>query len=368
METRAAPVLLAYRPWRGTLRGPWRGTLAIARTSLLLLLRRKLFWALYAVSAMVFLLFFYGQYLQSWLQTQIPDEPIPIMSVNDPARARPQTPARPEPGPRGAVAGAAREDGAHRGTVPPEAADQRARDESMRLGSGLLTANVRPKELIRTLKSTLHLDGSGYTFRNFINFESQIVMIVLALAGAILVGNDFRFGSIPFYLAKPLHRWHYLGGKFLAVGVFINLMTTVPALALFVEYGMIDSWDYYTSSARLLLGILGYGAVLTVTLGLLLLATATWLRRTMPLIMVWTAIFVFTRMLSDLLSRFDVRWRLLDLWNDLYLVGNWCLGMDPSTFRTLRQPAYGEAALVLAAVSLACVLYLNRRIQAVEIA
>ena len=51
-------------------------------------------------------------------------------------------------------------------------------------------------------------------------------MIVLALAGAVLVGNDFRFGSLPFYLSKPLGRWHYVLGKCLAVAVFVNLMTT----------------------------------------------------------------------------------------------------------------------------------------------
>src|SRR5262245_14212 len=316
METRAAPVLLTYRPWRGTLLGPAHGTLAIARVSLWLLLRRKLFWGLYGVSAMIFLLFFYGQYLSSWLQLQIQDQPI-------------------------------------------------------RLGSGVVGATVKPKELVEVMKSTLHLDGTGYTFRNFFNYESQIVMIVLALAGAILVGNDFRFGSIPFFLSKPLHRWHYLGGKFLAVAVFINMMTTVPAIALFAEYGMIDTWDYYWDHSHLLLGIIAHGAILTMTLGLLLLATACWLRRTVPMIMVWTAIFVFARLLADLLvftMQLDPRWKLIDLWNDLYLVGNWCLGMSPSTIRPIAQPAYWEAGLVLAAVCITCVLYLNRRIQAVEIA
>ncbi|MCX7700931.1 MAG: hypothetical protein N2039_08645 [Gemmataceae bacterium] len=311
-----SPVLLSYRPWRGTLRGPTYGMWAIARSSLLLLLRRKLFWALYGVSAMVFLLYFYGQYLQSWLQTQIPDEPI-------------------------------------------------------RLGSGMVGATVKPKELIDVFRKVLHLDGSGYTFRNFINFESQIVMIVLALAGAVLIGNDFRFGSLPFYLSKPLHRWHYLGGKFLAVGIIINLMTTLPAFVLFVEYGFIDTWDYYWDSIHLLAGILMFGATITIVLGLLLLATATWLRRTMPMIMVWTTLFVFARGISDLLVisfRMDPRWRLIDIWNNLYLVGNWCLRMDPSTIQTPFQPRYVEAAIVLALVCVACVLYLNRRIQAVEVA
>jgi ABC-type transport system involved in multi-copper enzyme maturation permease subunit len=265
---------------------------------------------------MVFLLFFYGQYLQSWLQTQIPDEPI-------------------------------------------------------RLGSGMIGATVKPKELIDIFRKVLHLDGSGYTFRNFFNYQSQITMIILALTGSILIGNDFRFGSLPFYLSKPLHRWHYLGGKFLAVGIIINLITTLPAIVLYAEYGLIDTWEYYWDTAHLLLGILMFGTILTIVLGLLLLATATWLRRTMPMIMIWTSLFVFARGLSDLLVisfRLDSRWRLIDMWNNLYLVGNWCLRMDPSTIQTPFQPKYIEAALVLAIVCVACILYLNRRIQAVEVA
>jgi ABC-type transport system involved in multi-copper enzyme maturation permease subunit len=316
MESRAAPILLRYRPWRGTLRGPWHGTLAIARTSLFLLLRRKLFWGLYGVSAMIFMLFFYGQYLLSWLETQIKDEPI-------------------------------------------------------RLGTGLVGVTLKPVDVLPVLEKVLHLDGSGYTFRNFFNYEGQIIMIVLALAGSILVGNDFRFSSLPFYLSKPLHRWHYLGGKFLAVGFFINLMTTIPAIVLFFECGMVKTWSYYSDNIRILVGIIGYGALLTTCLGLLLLATASWLRRTMPMIMVWTALFIFARLLADLLlhvMRLDYRWRLIDIWNDLYLVGNWCLGMALTTVRPQPQPAVWEAASVLAVICFLCVVYLNRRIQAVEVA
>src|SRR3954465_14153318 len=99
-------------------------------------------------------------------------------------------------------------------------------------------------------------------------------MFVRALAGSILVGNDLRFDSLGFYLSKPLSRWHYLLGKGMAVAVFINLLTTLPALALFVQYGLVESWDYFFDSGHLALGILGYGAVLTVSLTLLLLATA----------------------------------------------------------------------------------------------
>jgi len=309
----AVPTLLAYRPWRGQFHGPTAGMWAIARTALHLLLRRRLFWGLYALCVMIFLFFFYGQYLQSWIGTQLGDKPLPV--------------------------------------------------------GGIILPFTGP-ELRDALRNALQLDGSGYTYGNFIWFEGYIVTIVLALAGSILVGNDFHFRSLPFYLSKPLHRWHYLGGKFLAVAVFTNLITTVPAIVLYIQYGLIDSWSYYYTGAKLLLGIVGYGALLTTCLGLLLLASACWLRRTVPVVMVWTALFVFGRLMSALLVdglQLNARWRLVDLWNNMYLVGNWCLRIPSTSIRPLPQPPAWEAGLVLSAVCLACVAYLNRQIQAVEI-
>jgi ABC-type transport system involved in multi-copper enzyme maturation permease subunit len=304
----AAPALLSYRPWRGELHGPGHGTWAIARVALLMLMRRRLFWGLYGFSLMIFLFFFYLQYLHVWVDKQLSGDSVSLGPIAIPA-----------------------------------------------------------SEIRNFLAQGLELNGSGYTFRNLISFEGYIVMIVLALAGSVIMGNDFRFGSLPFYLSKPVHRWHYLIGKFLAVAVFANLMTTLPALVLYVQYGLIESWRYYFEKASLLLGIIGYGLTLSIVLGLILLATSVWLKRTVPLIMVWTAIFVFARMLADLLARFDPRWRLIDVWNNLYLVGNWCLWMPRNTIRTGNQPAYWEAAAVLAVICAVCLLYLNRRIQAVEV-
>lgn len=302
--------LLRYRPWRGAFRGPTSASWAMARTSLVLLARRKLFWGLYALALMVFFFFFYGQYLVVWIQQQTASQTVPIVGVP-----------------------------------------------------------VKLSEITGFL-DRFNLNGSANTFANFVWFQGFIVMIVLALAGAVLVGNDFAHGSLPFYLAKPIGRRHYLLGKFLAVGLFLNLVTTVPALLLYLQAGLLYDWQtYYLDHVRELLGILGYGAALTVTLGLLLLATAVWVRQTAPLVMVWTGLFVLTKSLAALLvdvASLDARWKLLDLWNNLYLVGVWCLGVPWESIRG-RQPEYGEAAAACGIVAVACLLYLRRRIQAVEI-
>ena len=143
--------------------------------------------------------------------------------------------------------------------------------------------------------------GNGETYRNFFWYQSYIILVVLALGGSMLVGNDIRHGSMAFYLSKPIRRWHYLLGKCLAAAVFINMLTTLPALLLFVEFGFLDGWDYVRESAHLCFGILGYGLVLTVTYSLLVVAVASWMRTTVPIIMTWTAVFLFPRLMAGLL-------------------------------------------------------------------
>jgi hypothetical protein len=266
---------------------------------------------LYGLGLFIFLLFFFGQYLLAWAQTQ-----------------------------------------SHETTVRV----------------GVVRAN--PQLIIGALRNSLRLNGTAETYAGFIQYQASIVMIVLALAGAVLIGNDLRYGSLPFYLSKPMSRWHYLLGKGLAVAVFMNLLTTAPALVLFVQYGLLDSYSYFVEEFRLLLGILGYGLVLTVSVTLLLLATATWLRRTVPLIMAWVTLFSFMRFLTSALVDgidLDVRWRLLDLWNCTYLVGAACLGMDRSSLRPRLQPEWYEALAVLVVVCLLCLAYLVARIRAAEV-
>lgn len=303
--------LLHYRRWRGSFRGPAWACWPIARVALQMVLRRKLFWVVYGLGLMIFCVFFFGQYVLSWAATQTGESSIPVMGVRQ-----------------------------------------------------------NPQDLIRLLGDSLKLNGQDATYANYFWYQGYTVMVILALAGSLIIGNDVRHGSLPFYLSKPISRWHYLFGKGLALAVLINLLTTLPALLLYVEYGLLESWSYFETSTRLLLGILGYGTVLTVCLSLLLLATAILLRRTVPMIMAWATLFVFCRVLAGVLvdgMRLDARWRLLDLWNSAYVLGCACLGLVEAKVRPAPQPTWQEALLVLGVVCLLCLTYLIRRIQAVEI-
>src|SRR5438128_8433515 len=152
---RMAVELLHYRPWRGTLRASAWSIWPIARSSLGMIFRRKLFWALYGLGLAFFLMFFFGQYLLSFVQAQ--------------------------PGIIGDI-------------------------------------------IARAKKNISWMDGEAHYYRDFLRLQSSMVMVILALTGSILVGNDFHFNSLTFYLSKPITPRHYLLGKAAAVSVFVNLM------------------------------------------------------------------------------------------------------------------------------------------------
>jgi ABC-type transport system involved in multi-copper enzyme maturation permease subunit len=298
--------LLRYRPWRGSLGGPWRGALAVARLSLAGLIRRKLVWVLLAFAALIFLSFFFGQYLLIWAVGQINEEEVRVAGFQ----------------------------------------------------------RVNPNNLIRDLNKELKLNGSAETFRNLFWYEGSILIVTLAFVGAQIVGNDFRHRSLPFYLSKPLAGRHYIAGKCLAVSAIVLAVTALPAMALFIEYGLLDSWEYFWRSGRLFFGILGYGAVIAVTLSLLLVAVTSTVQKTAPLVMVWSAIFILIPSVAQFLAveTASPNWRLIDLWNCAYVVGNRMLGITLD-----KQPSTGAASAVLIATCLFSGLILARRVKAVEV-
>jgi ABC-type transport system involved in multi-copper enzyme maturation permease subunit len=317
--------LLHYRAWQGEFHRPLWSVWPIARVALSVLLRRKLFWVLYAFAMLMFLMFFFGFYLFAWAESRPELAKVQIGKVNP---------------------------------------SQQNVQKFFRQAVGVL-------------------NGSQDTFQNFFAYQGAMVVVTLALVGSALVGSDFTARGLPFYLAKPISRWHYIAGKCLAVAVVVTMMTTLPALGLYAQHAS-DDWEYLVNtdyfidaglgSSRagplLLIGVIGYGSVFAVVLSVLLVATASWMRRTIPLIMVWISLFFFLRMVTRLLVdglKYDGRWRLLDLWNDMCLVGQWCLSVDHETIRPQGQPEYWEAALVLCGVCALCLIYLSRRTRGVEV-
>lgn len=260
-----------YRGWTRRLLPSSLACWPIARTALVLVLRRKLFWLLLALAGMNFLFVFATIYLKAQISAQNPGI-------------------------------------------------KRFVDQVLR-----------------------SVTGTGETYRDFMFTQGTVTMLLLAFAGATVVGDDLRQGALTYYLSRRINKWHYVVGKLLAIGLLVSLTTTLPALVLYVEYGLLtDSFKYFRENLGILRGILGYGLALAVTLSLLLFALTSLLKKTVPLVIIWACIFVLLPAVALLMRQvFKGReWQLLMLWRDLRLVGTWCFGgIDSDNELALINPA-----------------------------
>lgn len=206
---------------------------------------------------------------------------------------------------------------------------------------------------------------NGYI--QFMQRQSIVVMILLAFSGSLLVGSDFRMNSMPFYLSRRIDRRHYIVGKLLAVSAIISLMTTVPALVLFVEYGMFtSSLDYWKDNWRIPVSVIAYGLALCVVLSILLVTFSAYLQRMAPIAITWSSLFVMLGTMSDQLREATGRraWSLLDPWNDIRYVGRLCFG----SFRDSEDRALALWALaILSAVCTLAIFALARRVRAIDV-
>ena len=273
-------------------RAAWLACWPIARTALLLVFRRKLFWLFLGIALLTFMFRFGVIYLLAELNTQ-------------------------------------------------------------QSGIGRMLSRLDP-----------NLEGSGRTFLNFMLAQGTVTMILLAFAGSVLAGNDHLRGGLTFYLSRRINVLHYTGGKLLAIGLLVSLTTTLPALVLFLEQGMLgDTAEYFSENYNIAIGILGYGGLIAVTLGLLLFALVSWMPRPVPLVMSWACLFVFLPVLSGILRWvFDDRhWRLLNLWRDLYAIGSRCFG--EAAVRSSDEAQLPEAAAVVVSVCLVSFIAIVVRIR-----
>jgi len=209
------------------------------------------------------------------------------------------------------------------------------------------------------------VENNGYLM--FMERQSLVVMMLLAFAGSLLVGSDFRLKSLPFYLSRRIDRRHYIVGKLLAVSAIVALLTVAPALILYLEYGAFtSSFEYWIENWKLVLSILGYGLVLCTVLSITLVTLSAYLQRTAPIAITWSSLFfmlaVIARQMRDVTG--NTKWLLLDPWRDMRYVGRYCFGY----FAGHEDQELGRKALViLSVVCVTCLVALAYRVRAVDV-
>jgi len=220
-------------------------------------------------------------------------------------------------------------------------------------------------EAIGFSAETEKVHESGYI--QFMNRQNLAVMMMLAFSGSLLVGADFRLKSLPFYLSRRIDRRHYIIGKLLAVSAVIMMITVVPALLLFIEFGAFtSSYHYWFSNWKVATSILGYGAVMCVVLSIWLVSLSAYLQRMAPIAITWASLFVLSKLLVKQLAsmRDSEYWALLDPWHNIHAVGRLCFGVY--TERHELDMAWASF-IILAFLTTIALAALVHRVRAVDV-
>jgi ABC-2 type transport system permease protein len=206
---------------------------------------------------------------------------------------------------------------------------------------------------------------NGYI--QFMQGQSVIVMILLAFSGSLLVGSDFRLKALPFYLSRRIDRRHYIVGKLLAISAVVTILTTLPALLLFMEYGMFTaSAAYWIDHWRVAMGVITFGLVICTVNSILLVTISAYLQRIVPITITWASLFLLVGRLGDYVFKetHNEFWRLLDPWRDMRLVGQLCFG---SFRREIDQELAWWAFALLGSLCTISLIALVHRVRAVDI-
>lgn len=227
--------------------------------------------------------------------------------------------------------------------------------------------DVQQPELKRFFAEYL-VTGDGRAYRDFLAVQSRAVMLLLAYAGVVSVVGDFRAGGLVFYMARPIGKLEYVLGKTLALSIAVGLLTLLPGLILFAEYGLFaDSLEYWRNNPRILAGIVAYSLLIMFVLSLLAVALGAWCRRGTPFVMAWCALFIVLPVVGELLGNVFRRaevFRLFNIWLDIRMIADRIFGR--TVYRNV-MPNSGLATLVIVALVVGCIVVLARRLKAVDV-
>jgi ABC-2 type transport system permease protein len=145
----------------------------------------------------------------------------------------------------------------------------------------------------------------------FLLTELRLSMIVVLLVGPSLISRDLRFNALPLYFSRPLRRIDYFLGKLGVVVAFLGLVLVVPSAIAWV-LGLLFSLDLtiVRDTVRLLLAAVGYGAVMSVSAGLLILALSSLSRNSRYVGLFWLAVWFVTSIVGSVLEEVNREQRM----------------------------------------------------------
>ena len=148
-------------------------------------------------------------------------------------------------------------------------------------------------------------------FHYFFAWELGFAMILVLLAGPNLISQDLRYNALPLYFSRPLRRIDYFLGKLGVIVGLIGMAIIGPAVITYL-LGLLFSLDItiIRDTYPILFASLAYGAVLSVSAGLLILAFSAITRNSRYVALLWLGMWLISSTVSFILIKVDQSDRL----------------------------------------------------------
>jgi ABC-2 type transport system permease protein len=151
-------------------------------------------------------------------------------------------------------------------------------------------------------------------YNYFLQLELYVSMVVVLLVGPSLISQDLRFNALPLYFSRPLRRIDYFVGKLGVIAWFLGLVVILPSLIAYV-LGLLFSLDItiLRDTFPLLLACLGYGALIVLSAGTLMLALSSLSRNSRYVALFWVGLWFVSSVVAGILNGVAREQRLMEI-------------------------------------------------------
>jgi ABC-2 type transport system permease protein len=137
----------------------------------------------------------------------------------------------------------------------------------------------------------------------FLGVQLFFAMLVVLRVGPDLISQDLRFGAMPLYLSRPLRRFDYFLGKLGVIVAFVSAVMIIPVLiAWLIGLSFALDGTILRDTIRPVLAALGFGALVSVSTGLLVLGLSSLSRSSRMVGAMWVALWVVSGLVSGTLK------------------------------------------------------------------
>ena len=139
----------------------------------------------------------------------------------------------------------------------------------------------------------------------FFKTEMYFIMLLVVVAGPGLISRDLRFNALPLYFARPMTRLDYFLGKLGVIAALVGAVAIGPAVFAYLV-GVCFSLDLTVvrDTYTVLLASVAYGLVITLSIGMLMLAFSSLTRRSLYVGITWAGMWIISGTVGPMMTGF----------------------------------------------------------------